>query len=312
MAEVTATAVAPASPTPQAEPAGVSFDTTDEPLIPRDAGAGAELLVQAEPSAAQPGVKAEAAPAAEKQPAPAKQETPAPPGFVPQELFNRHKSILDQREAQTRKELNDLRAQFGAQAIEREVAGYRQAWAAKLAAAELAPGEFADQITAGELKIRETAANREKIATAEARAAGLEQEVLAGRQQTGSVILTAWVRDLIGENKITESADKDLINRYARQMPPLTFDQQGNVSPDYVEAGNGLAALAQRLGEAKKAIAAANKAQIEKVPAGQVYETAGGGGAMTDRQYVVASNAGTVPFDAIKLQAAMRRMGTAD
>jgi hypothetical protein len=33
---------------------------------------------------------------------------------------------------------------------------------------------------------------------------------------------------------------------------------------------------------------------------------------MTDKQYVAASNAGTVPFDAIKLQAAMRRMGTAD
>jgi hypothetical protein len=76
--------------------------------------------------------------------------------------------------------------------------------------------------------------------------------------------------------------------------------------------GGNLDKLSATLGSAKKAIAAAKKAQIEKVPAGQVYETAAGSGAMTDKQYVVASNAGTVPFDAIKLQAAMRRMGTAD
>ena len=62
----------------------------------------------------------------------------------------------------------------------------------------------------------------------------------------------------------------------------------------------------------KPAKAAAKKAALEKVPAGQTFEQPTGSGGLTDSQYIKASNAGTVPFDANKLQAAMRRMGYED
>lgn len=293
-----------ATPAPVLESV-VSSDAGDKLLIPRDV---AEPIVETEQPVSIPEARS---PAAEARPVVEKPATP-PPGYVPQEMFNRHKSILDQREAQTRKEINELRSYLETQAVEKDITGYRQAWTKRLSDASLDPAEFAQQIEAGVQNIRDGVANTARTKASDERAAVAEQMANTSRGQLGSVILTSWVEKLSDAHKLTDEADLTIIRGYARQMPALSFDDQGNVSPEYVEAGNGLAALAQRLGDGKKAIADAKKAQVARVPNGTVMESGQGGATMSDAQYVSASNSGRVTFDASKLRDAMRRMGTLD
>ena len=302
---------APVAPAPA--PAPVSQGTDDSLLVSNE-GTGNDLLIPAEPSrpapAAAPVAKAEAPPVVEK---PVVKEPPV--GYQTEEAFRKFKGTLDRRNAETERKVIELTRAQEATRQQAEIEGYKRGLTERFNQMGIDPATAGPQIDAQVKDFSDGRAAQQRAKDLEAQNKELTQQVEQVRQQHVGGLVSQFIATLARDHGIKDQADLTLLNTYARQLPPMptpTFDGAGEPDgafAEWIAAGQVIADLAVRLADRQKFEAEAKKAKLAAVPNGTQIETAGGA-AMSDAQYVKASNAGRIPFDAVKLQDAMRRMGT--